>query len=424
MRTTDLVGIVNDPPIAVIGLGYVGLPLAAAFAHHRAVVGYDTNRNRIEALRGGNDCTREVSKQELELLGDRITFTYDKSHLNSCGVFIITVPTPVDKHNAPDLSCLRAACETVGKCMSRGALIVIESTVYPGCTEEVCIPILERTSGRTVNKEFHVGYSPERVNPGDQEHTLTKINKVVSGSDNESRNRTALLYAKIMQGHDCVYSAPSIRVAEAAKAIENAQRDINIAFVNELAMIFGRMGIDTQEVLKAAGTKWNFLPFLPGLVGGHCIGVDPYYLAHKAKEYGYQPQVILSGRSVNESVAPYIAQKLVKKMRKLGYALPPHVLVMGVTFKENCPDIRNSKSMDIVTELEEFGCKTTAYDPVAGLKTTEREIYETMWDGIVVAVAHDEFRKIDFARLKSLGPNTILFDVKGIVPRELADLRL
>ena len=420
MPDSNQPGEVSTKTIAVIGLGYVGLPLAVAFAKHHKVIGFDTSLIRITELRERIDSTGQVGYSELRDARMNLDLHHSDGLLSQCNVFIVTVPTPVDAHNVPDLSHLQSACETVGRNLTRGAIVVFESTVYPGCTEDFCVPILERVSGRKLNKDFFVGYSPERVNPGDNEHTLRNVTKIVSGSSKKAIDEIEILYRSVVSN---VYQAPSIKVAEAAKAIENAQRDINIAFVNELAMMFSKMGIDTGEVLKAAGTKWNFLQFKPGLVGGHCIGVDPYYLAHAAAKVGYHTEMILAGRRTNESVAPFIAQRLVKEMKQRGCdRTTPIVLVLGTTFKEDCPDGRNSKVIDLIRELQEYGCGTVTYEPTQYRGGTIPQ--DMPFDGIVVAVAHQEFKKPTFqwARLKH--EKTVLFDVKGIVPDEFVDLRL
>lgn len=414
--------------IGVVGLGYVGLPLAVAFAKERhRVVGFDVDDERIAALRNCVDRTGEVREEELRYVEGSVTWSRNPKILASPEIIIVAVPTPVDRRNIPDLSLLEKACEFVGMNLTRGTIVVFESTVYPGCTEEFCIPILEKYSGRKEGEDFHVAYSPERVNPGDKEHGLGKITKVVGSPDREILKELILLYGEVAGS---IFGSPSIRVCEAAKAIENAQRDINIAFVNELAMMFSRMGIRTEDVLAAARTKWNFLDFRPGLVGGHCIGVDPYYLAHRAQEFGFHPEVILAGRRVNESVAPFIASRVMKSMKNRRRT--PIVLVMGITFKENCPDTRNSKADDLIRELNEFGCAVMVFDPFVRPKFTVDYLYAEAkaleYDAIVVAVAHDSFRDLDWEKLKH--PNapavsrTVVFDAKNIVPNEYADLRL
>ena len=418
---TSLTGTPEPPQkIAVIGLGYVGLPLAVALAKRFDVVGFDIDSTRIEQLRCLADRTGEVSAADLKAAN--ILLTDDARNMVGLRNFIVTVPTPVDEQNHPDLKALESACVTVGLSMAVGSLVVFESTVYPGCTEEFCVPILETTSAMKCNQEFVVAYSPERVNPGDPDHRLTTIDKIVGGSTPEARSRAAGIYATIMERENSVHQVSSIRVAEAAKAIENAQRDINIAFVNELAMMFDRIGIDTQEVPPAARTKWNFLDFRPGLVGGHCIGVDPYYLAHSAQKYGYHPEMILSGRRVNESVAGFVARRLFKRMvsnRAVSFG-KRDVLILGATFKENCPDTRNSKVPDIVRELSELGCDVTIYDPlVPQFAGDPSSIYRGCWDGILLAVPHKDFDDIEWDII--CDPSTAVFDLKGAMPDGIAD---
>ncbi|MGE4569087.1 MAG: nucleotide sugar dehydrogenase [Bacteroidales bacterium] len=425
--------------VGVIGLGYVGLPLARLFATKYRVVGFDINRNRVEALSAGFDCTGEVSEEALRLVLHKhaggtgepgLFLTSDVEALRPCNYFIITVPTPVDKHNRPDLSILVKASETVGRVVSAGDIVIYESTVYPGATEEDCIPVVERVSGLICNRDFFAGYSPERINPGDKEHTVEKIKKVTSGSTPETAVKVDALYGSVITGG--THPAPSIKVAEAAKVIENAQRDINIAFVNELSKIFHRMGIDTQAVLEAAGSKWNFMPFKPGLVGGHCIGVDPYYLAQKAQEYGYHPEIILAGRRLNDSMGGYVATETVKLITRRGRALPgARVLILGFTFKENCNDIRNTKVIDIYRELCEFGLCTEVFDPMADPAEVEHHYGVALlrelpplahYAAVILAVSHSAFEPLDFASARALG--TLLFDVKGVLPAEEADARL
>ena len=413
--------------IAIVGLGYVGLPLAIEFGKKYQVVGYDINQKRIQELQSGFDTTREVSSEEIEAsTGFRCTSALED--IKHCNVFVITVPTPIDQFKKPNLTPLYSASETVGGVLKTGDLVIYESTVYPGCTEDDCVPILERVSGLEFNKEFFCGYSPERINPGDKEHRVDTIKKVTSGSTPEVADLVDKLYASIITAG--THKASSIRVAEAAKVIENAQRDINIAFVNELALIFDRLEIDTQEVLEAAGTKWNFLPFRPGLVGGHCIGVDPYYLTHKAESVGYHPQVILAGRRINDNMGVFVANKLVKLLSQKGNPIrQANVLMLGITFKENCPDIRNSRVIDIIRELESFGINVDVYDPLAdaeevqqeyGLHLTEKLMDE--YDGIVIAVGHAAFKSVDWAKYKSKG--TVIYDVKSFLSKELIDNRL
>jgi UDP-N-acetyl-D-galactosamine dehydrogenase len=412
--------------IAVIGLGYVGLPLAHAFASKYEVVGYDISQKRVDELNQGFDSTKELDENQLKAVLRAFNKNLEKNALHvstslddisECNVYIITVPTPIDHHKRPDLTPLIKASETVGKVLKKDDIVIYESTVYPGATEEECVPVLERVSGLKFNEDFFCGYSPERINPGDKEHTVTKILKVTSGSTPEIAKKVDALYASIIKAG--THLAPSIKVAEAAKVIENTQRDINIAFVNELAIIFNKLGIDTHEVLKAAGTKWNFLPFKPGLVGGHCIGVDPYYLTHKAQEIGYNPEIILAGRRLNDNMGIYVANQVIKLMIKKGYKVDgARVLVMGITFKENCPDIRNSRVIDVVRELQEFGCEVDVYDPWADPSEVKREyglglITEpeiSQYNAIVLAVAHKEFANMDLENRK----NAILYDIKSI----------
>jgi len=417
--------------IAVIGLGYVGLPLAVAFGEKRAVVGFDINQTRIDELNAGKDVTREVSADELAAASG-LSFSTSADDLAQCQVFIVTVPTPIDEFKRPDLTPLIKASETVGKVLKPGDIVVYESTVYPGATEEVCVPVLERVSGLRFNQDFFAGYSPERINPGDKEHRITTIMKVTSGSTPAVADEVDALYADIITAG--THKASSIKVAEAAKVIENTQRDVNIALTNELSMIFGRLGIDTHEVLAAAGTKWNFMPFKPGLVGGHCIGVDPYYLTHKAQAIGYHPEIILAGRRVNDGMGPHVAAELVKKMIKAGHTVAQaRVLVMGFTFKENCPDLRNTRVIDVVRELKEFGCSVDVSDPWVSSEDVEREYGVSLvkaapkgdYDALILAVPHNEYLGMtagDFrAYLKQGG---VLFDLKGVLPLGAADLRL
>lgn len=417
--------------VAIIGLGYVGLPLAVEFGKTRTVIGFDISSKRIEALRSGVDNTREVDLQDLRNARS-VTFTDQIEDLESCDIFIVTVPTPIDSDRRPDLRAICAACETVGRVMRSPSLVIFESTVYPGATEEVCVPILERVSGLTFNIDFFVGYSPERINPGDRIHRLTTITKVTSGSTPQAAETVDRLYRSIV--HAGTHRAPSIRVAEAAKVIENTQRDLNIALVNELAIIFRRLGIDTEEVLAAAQTKWNFLPFRPGLVGGHCIGVDPYYLTYKAEAVGYHPNVILAGRRVNDQMGNYVSDQLLREMVRRGMDLGSvRVLVMGFTFKENCPDIRNTRVIDIVLELQSLGIVVDVYDPWVDIDEAQQEYGITLvtepssqaYDGIVLAVAHDDFRKLGEEAVRKLGKLThVLYDLKHILTKEASDLRL
>jgi len=411
--------------IAVVGLGYVGLPLAVALAKHFPVIGFDINRNRVEDLKKGIDRTNEVDSKEI--LNPNIVYTTDEKLLREANIIIVTVPTPTDKYKNPDLRFLKSATQTVGRNLKKGTIVVYESTVFPGCTEEVCVPILEKESGLTWKRDFFVGYSPERINPGDKKHRLENIVKVVAGDTPETAQKLAEIYSKVVKAG--VHVAPSIKVAEAAKVIENTQRDINIALMNELAMLFDKLGIDTREVLEAAGTKWNFLKFEPGLVGGHCIPEDPYYLAYKAKEVGFHPQLILAGRRINDYTPIFVAQKVVKLLIKAGKVVQnSKVLVMGITFKENVPDARNSKVADLIKELEEYGIQVSVYDPVADPKEVERyygiNLMKALkenapYDGIVVAVKHKEFLNLKPEHFKEIAKeNPVLVDVKGIYPKE------
>lgn len=425
--------------IAVIGLGYVGLPLAVEFAKKYMTVGFDINKARVTELNAGTDSTLEVEDKDLkEVLSssqdfdtDGLVVTTDASVLQHCNFFVITVPTPTDKNNRPVLTPLKKASETVGKVLKRGDYVVYESTVYPGATEEECIPVLEQVSGLKFNKDFFVGYSPERINPGDKKHTVTKILKVTSGSTDEAAEVIDQLYKSVITAG--TYKAVSLKVAEAAKVIENSQRDINIAFVNELSKIFNRMGIDTLEVLEAAGTKWNFLPFRPGLVGGHCIGVDPYYLAQKAQEVGYHPEIILAGRRLNDTMGQYVASEVVKLMIQRDIKIKgARVLMLGITFKENCPDIRNTKAIDVYRQLVDFGLEVDLYDPWADVAEVKHEYgidisnkeksIRKDYDAIVLTVAHKEFLDTDIKQY--LGKEGVLYDVKSILPKESVDGRL
>jgi UDP-N-acetyl-D-galactosamine dehydrogenase len=413
--------------IAVIGLGYVGLPLARLLATKYSVVGFDINKSRVAELTLAIDSTLEIDSETLQKVlvtkvptRNGLYCTVDIANLASCNYFIVTVPTPVDKNNRPDLTPLYKASETVGKALKKGAIVIYESTVYPGATEEQCVPVLEKVSGLKYNVDFFVGYSPERINPGDKEHTVEKILKITSGSTPETGQKVNELYRSVITAG--THLAPSIKVAEAAKVIENSQRDINIAFVNELSKIFNLMDIDTHAVLQAAGTKWNFLPFKPGLVGGHCIGVDPYYLAQRAQEYGYHPEIILAGRRLNDSMAEYVATQIVKLMIKKGISVNGATLLMlGITFKENCPDVRNTKIIDVITALMDYGIEITIYDPLANpvevykeyTLTTTNKIPNQKFDSVVLGVAHKEFLELDLSLLKKL--NSILYDVKGVL---------
>jgi UDP-N-acetyl-D-galactosamine dehydrogenase len=407
--------------IGIIGLGYVGLPLAVEFGKKFTVIGFDINQERIDQLRNGIDKTLEVTKDELEE-ASQLQFSTKLDDIKGCDFYIVTVPTPIDEFKRPDLTPLIKASETIGRVIGKDGIVIYESTVYPGCTEEECVPVLENFSGLKYNENFYCGYSPERINPGDKEHRVSSIKKVTSGSTREIGVIVDELYKTIITAG--THLASSIKVAEAAKVIENSQRDINIAFVNELAKLFNLMGIDTNEVLEAAGTKWNFLPFRPGLVGGHCIGVDPYYLTHKAQQIGYHPEIILAGRRLNDSMGSYVAQEFIKLLIKKDHKVfNSKVLVMGITFKENCPDIRNSRVIDIINELKEFGCKVDVYDPWADAKEVlyeyniqllkEDELNFENYSGLIIAVAHNQFIQFDYGKIKR--DNFTLYDVKGIL---------
>lgn len=420
----------DELKIAVIGLGYVGLPLAVEFGRIRDVVGFDTNQARIEALRRGEDITLETDIDELAA-ANRLSFSTNPSDIADCTLFIVTVPTPIDAHRRPDLTPLIKASETIGKVLKRGDIVVYESTVYPGATEEDCVPVLERLSGLEYNQDFFCGYSPERINPGDKEHRLPSIRKVTSGSTPEIASLVDSLYGTIITAG--TYKAESIRVAEAAKVIENTQRDLNIALVNELAIIFNRMGIDTESVLKAAGTKWNFLPFRPGLVGGHCIGVDPYYLTHKAEAIGYHPEIILAGRRLNDGMGSYVAGQLVKMMLKRRIQVDgARVLIIGLTFKENCPDIRNTRVIDIIAELQEYGIEVDVTDSLAAPTEAKREHGLELinprngdYDGVIIAVPHDYIKQLGVEAIRAFGrEGAVVYDLKSIFPAAASDLRL
>ncbi len=419
--------------IAIIGLGYVGLPLAHAFSARYKVVGFDVDPTRIEQLRNIEDRTLELTQEQLqEALTNGITFTTDIALLKQCNIFIVTVPTPIDHNKKPNLQPLVSASETVGAVIKKGDIVIYESTVYPGATEEDCVPILEKISELQFNVDFYCGYSPERINPGDKKHTVSQIVKVTSGSTPEIANKVDKLYNSIIDTG--THLAPSIKVAEAAKVIENAQRDINIAFMNELAMMFNKMGIDTRAVLQAASTKWNFLNFEPGLVGGHCIGVDPYYLTSKAEQVGYKPEIILAGRRLNDSMGLYIAAQLTKVMIQKKIAVESsNVLIMGLTFKENCPDLRNTKVVDIVNELRDYGCHLSLYDPWVKPEETVTEFglpaidqpQKGAYDAIVLAVGHRQFKEMSIKAVKMLGKsNCVLFDLKGVLKDSDVDYRL
>lgn len=422
---------IQDVRLAVVGLGYVGLPLAVEFGKHRDVLGFDINTRRIEELRAGRDHTLEVDGPELAQAA-KLRYSADPAELASANVFIVTVPTPIDEYKQPDLTPLERASETIGRILKRGDIVIYESTVYPGATEEVCVPVLERISGLKFNVDFYAGYSPERINPGDKQHRVSTIRKVTSGSTPEVADLVDALYRQIITAG--THKAPSIKVAEAAKVIENTQRDVNIALINELALIFNRLGIDTLDVLQAAGTKWNFLPFRPGLVGGHCIGVDPYYLTHKAQSIGYHPEIILAGRRLNDSMGGYVVSQLVKAMTKRRIQVQgSRVLVMGLTFKENCPDLRNTRVVDIVRELGEYSIEVDVCDPWVDPAEAQHEYgltpvskpAEGAYDGIILAVAHEQFAAMGAAALRALGkPEHVLYDLKYVLAAGESDLRL
>ncbi|WP_434610353.1 Vi polysaccharide biosynthesis UDP-N-acetylglucosamine C-6 dehydrogenase TviB [Pseudomonas sp. D2-30] len=425
MRTLE------DIKLAIVGLGYVGLPLAVEFGKYRSVVGFDIHQPRIDALCAGYDATMEVSSEELQN-AKFCRYSADHESLKLCNTYIVTVPTPIDKHNQPDLSPLIKASETIGKALKKGDLVIYESTVYPGATEEDCVPVLERVSGLKFNVDFFAGYSPERINPGDKTHRVTTIKKVTSGSTPEVAELVDSLYREIIIAG--THKASSIKVAEAAKVIENTQRDLNIALINELAIIFNKMNIDTEAVLLAAGTKWNFLPFRPGLVGGHCIGVDPYYLTHKAQAVGYHPEIILAGRRLNDGMGAYVVAQLVKAMLRRRIQVDgARILIMGLTFKENCPDLRNTRVVDIVKELAEYNIAIDIYDPWVNPEEAKteyglepvRELVANKYDSIILAVAHDEFKAMGSSAIRKYGkPNHILYDLKYLFDKEHSDLRL
>jgi UDP-N-acetyl-D-galactosamine dehydrogenase len=426
--------------LAIIGLGYVGLPLAVEFGRKRPIVGFDINQRRIDELKDGHDFTLETTTEELAA-ATHLTYTTQFDDLRACNCYIVTVPTPIDEHKRPDLTPLIKASETVGKVLKKGDIVIYESTVYPGCTEEDCVPVLEKHSGLKFNQDFYCGYSPERINPGDKEHRITTIKKVTSGSTPEIADLVDALYNEIINAG--THKAESIKIAEAAKVIENTQRDLNIALINELALIFNKMGIDTEAVLKAAGSKWNFLPFRPGLVGGHCIGVDPYYLTHKAQAIGYHPEIILAGRRLNDSMGTYVVAQLVKAMTKKRIQVDgAKVLVMGLAFKENCPDLRNTRVVDIVAELKDYNCNVDVFDPWVSIEEAQHEYGITpftslpspsgrgVWgyggyDAIILAVAHHQFKQMGAGVIRSLGkPNVVLFDLKYVLTAQESDLRL
>ena len=422
---------VDQTKIGVIGLGYVGLPLAVEFGRQLPTVGFDINKARIAELQAGKDSSLEVDPAELAQ-AIRLSVTTDPAALETCNVYVVTVPTPIDQFKRPDLRPLIGASHTVGKTLKKGDVVIYESTVYPGCTEEDCVPVLERESGLKFNQDFFAGYSPERINPGDKEHRVTSIKKVTSGSTPEVADFVDALYHRIIAAG--THKASSIRVAEAAKVIENTQRDVNIALINELALLFHRLGIDTLEVLEAAGSKWNFLPFRPGLVGGHCIGVDPYYLTHKAQEVGYHPDIILAGRRINDNMGAHVAERVVKMMtRRRIQVVDAKILVLGLTFKENCPDIRNTRAIDIVRELQGFHAQVDIHDPWANPDEAFREYDVTLapslqpgvYDAVILAVGHRQFHDMGTAQIRALGkPAHVLFDVKGLLPADQVDDRL
>lgn len=421
----------ENTKIAMIGLGYVGLPLAVEFGKKYTTVGFDINKPRIDELKTGHDHTLEVSDEELAG-ADKLSYTADIEDIKSCNIYIVTVPTPINEYKQPDLSPLERASSLLGQVIKQGDIVIYESTVYPGATEEVCVPILEQVSGLKFNENFYVGYSPERINPGDKEHRVTNILKVTAGSTEAIAEQVDQLYKSIITAG--THKASSIKVAEAAKVIENTQRDVNIALINELALIFNRLDIDTEEVLIAAGTKWNFLPFRPGLVGGHCIGVDPYYLTYKAQSIGYNPEIILSGRRINDGMGEYVVSRLVKLMlKKRLHVQDSNVLIMGLTFKENCPDLRNTRVVDIIKELETYGVNIHVYDPWVdpeeavveyGIKPIAT-LEEGRFDAIVLAVAHEQFKQMDIKQVRALGkPDSVIYDLKYLFPADLTDERL
>ena len=421
----------KNTKIAIIGLGYVGLPLAVEFGKVFETIGFDINKSRIEELLGGKDSTLEVTSHELQE-ATKLSYTTDAKDIQNCNIFIVTVPTPIDEHKKPDLTPLVNASKTVGRLLKKDDLVIYESTVYPGATEEVCVPILEQHSGLNFNQDFFCGYSPERINPGDKEHRIAMIKKVTSGSTLGAADRVDTLYQSIITAG--THKAGSIKIAEAAKVIENTQRDVNIALINELAMIFNKLDIDTEAVLEAAGTKWNFLPFRPGLVGGHCIGVDPYYLTHKAIEANYHPEMILAGRRLNDNMGSYVVDQVSKLMiKKRIHVVDANVLIMGLTFKENCPDLRNTRVADLVTEFEIFNCNVDVYDPLADQAEAYREYGITLvsepnnsnYDAIVLAVAHDEFKQMTLSQIKAFGKDShVIYDIKYLFEAYQVDGRL
>ncbi len=421
----------KNKKIALVGLGYVGLPLAVEFGKKRAVVGFDINQSRIDDLKNDIDSTLETTEQELKS-ATYLSYTTNLDDIKDCTIFIVTVPTPIDKHKRPDLTPLEKSSEAVGSMLKKGDIVIYESTVYPGATEEVCVPILEEQSGLKFNEDFYCGYSPERINPGDKEHRVTTIKKVTAGSTPEIATEVDELYQEIIIAG--THKASSIKVAEAAKVIENTQRDVNIALINELALIFNKLDIDTESVLEAAGTKWNFLPFRPGLVGGHCIGVDPYYLTHKALEVGYNPEMILAGRRLNDSMGSYVADQVSKLMtKKRIHVVDANILIMGFTFKENCPDLRNTRVVDLVEEFEGFNCNVDVYDPWVDKEEAVHEynikpidqLVEGEYDAILLAVAHDEFKEFSLEQIKAFGKdNHVLYDIKYLLKADEVDGRL
>ncbi len=421
----------TDIKLAIIGLGYVGLPLAVEFGKKRSIVGFDINQPRIDALKAGHDSTLEVSDEELTQ-SDGLSYTANLNDLKDCNVFIVTVPTPINEHKQPDLTPLIKASEAIGSILKKDDIVIYESTVYPGATEDDCVPVLERVSGLVFNQDFYAGYSPERINPGDKEHRVTNIRKVTAGSTPEVADLVDDLYNEIITVG--THKASSIKVAEAAKVIENTQRDVNIALINELAIIFNKLGIDTEAVLEAAGTKWNFLPFRPGLVGGHCIGVDPYYLTHKAQSIGYQPEIILSGRRLNDGMGEYVVSQLVKAMlKKRIHVQGARVLIMGLTFKENCPDLRNTRVVDIVKELAEYGIQVDVFDPWVKAEEAQceygisliAELEQSAYDAVVLAVGHDQIKAMGAEKIRALGKSEhILYDLKYLLTAAESDLRL
>ena len=421
----------DNSKIGIIGLGYVGLPLAVEFGKLYAVTGFDINSARIKELKSGIDSTLEVDSEELAQ-AKTLQFSNNLIDLKQCNVYIVTVPTPINEHKQPDLTPLLKASEAIGKVLKKDDVVIYESTVYPGATEEDCVPVLENHSGLTFNQDFYVGYSPERINPGDKEHRVTNILKITSGSTPEIADFVDELYSSIITAG--THKASSLRVAEAAKVIENTQRDVNIALINELALLFNRLDINTEEVLIAAGTKWNFLPFRPGLVGGHCIGVDPYYLTHKAQSIGYNPEIILSGRRINDDMGQYVVSQVIKLMlKKRLHVLHSKVLVMGLTFKEDCPDLRNTRAIDIIEDLQEYGANVDVYDPWVDKQEAKKEygidLIETLnvgeYDAVILAVAHKQFKKMHRSQIRALGkPNAVLYDIKYILPADAVDGRL